>query len=384
MSEKVIVPLRQLGSRSLVIKSHLVAALGEFVGTTLFLFFAFAGTHVANSPANSITGQTASGLNGSTVSTVNTSSLLYIAFAFGMSLTATAWCMSRVSGSLYNPAVSLGLLLVGAMSPIRAAILTFMQFLGGLAAAGLVSCMTPGQLNVRTTLAEGMSITRGLFLEAACTALLMLVILLVAAEKHSSNFIAPLPIGLALFVAELASVSFTGGSLNPARSLGPDVVSLTFNGYAWIYFLGPFLGAAVAAGFYRLLKWLELKTTPEPIGSLGKEKETAQLEGEGAQGAEAGTKNKKKAHKVEATGLGGGLISGPENEQGGMVAGGELMNDTREVKARLSRIEDLLSSLTPVRTNYSSDSAKQGFSPGTVGETKPTAEYFDHVSYNRV
>ena len=66
MSEKVIVPLRQLGSRSLVIKSHLVAALGEvsatlfrprdgntdpspllsgqFVGTTLFLFFAFAGT----------------------------------------------------------------------------------------------------------------------------------------------------------------------------------------------------------------------------------------------------------------------------------------------------------------------------------------------------
>lgn len=61
------------------------------------------------------------------------------------------------------------------MSPIRAAILTFMQFLGGLAAAGLVSCMTPGQLNVRTTLAEGMSITRGLFLEAACTALLMLV-----------------------------------------------------------------------------------------------------------------------------------------------------------------------------------------------------------------
>ncbi|KAG0657703.1 hypothetical protein C6P46_006259 [Rhodotorula mucilaginosa] len=374
MSEKVIVPLRQLGSRSLVIKSHLVAALGEFVGTTLFLFFAFAGTHVANSPANSITGQTTSGLNGSTVSTVNTSSLLYIAFAFGMSLTATAWCMSRVSGSLYNPAVSLGLLLVGAMSPVRAAILTFMQFLGGLAAAGLVSCMTPGQLNVRTTLAEGMSITRGLFLEAACTALLMLVILLVAAEKHSSNFIAPLPIGLALFVAELAS-----GALEISLFLEiPD-------GYTWIYFLGPFLGAGVAAGFYRLLKWLELKTTPEPIGSLGKNKETAQLEGEGAEGAETGTANKKKkAHKVEATGLGGGLIGGPENEQGGMVAGGELINDTREVKARLSRIEDLLSNLTPVRTNYSSESAKQGFSPGTVGETKPTAEYFDHVSYNRV
>ncbi|GAA5868373.1 hypothetical protein JCM3774_003271 [Rhodotorula dairenensis] len=375
MSEKVIVPLRQLGSRSLVIKSHLVAALGEFVGTTLFLFFAFAGTQVANSPANSITGQTASGLNGSTVSTVNTSSLLYIAFAFGMSLTATAWCMSRVSGSLYNPAVSLGLLLVGALSPLRAAILTLMQFLGGLAAAGLVSCMTPGQLNVRTTLADGMSITRGLFLEAACTALLMLVIILVAAEKHQANWIAPLPIGLALFVAELASVSYTGGSLNPARTLGPDVVATTFNGYA-----GPFLGAAVAAGFYRLLKYLELKTQPEPIGSLGKDKDSAQPEQPGAEDA---TSKKRKAHKVEATGLGGGLISGPENEQG--VAGGELASsDAQEVKERLSRIEDLLSNLTPVRTNYSYESAKQGFSPGSAGEAKPTAEYFDHVSYNRV
>ncbi|GAA5975960.1 hypothetical protein JCM10908_005339 [Rhodotorula pacifica] len=380
MSEKVIVPLRQLGSRGLVIKSHLVAALGEFVGTTLFLFFAFAGTQAANSPANSITGNTTTGWNGSTVSTVNTSSLLYIAFAFGMSLTATAWCMSRVSGSLYNPAVSLGLLLVGAMSPLRAAILTLMQFLGGLAAAGLVSCMTPGQLNVRTTLAEGMSITRGLFLEAACTALLMLVILLVAAEKHVGNFIAPLPIGLALFVAELGSVSLTGGSLNPARTLGPDVIATTFNGYVWIYFLGPFLGAAVAAGFYRLLKYMEKVTTPEPIGSLGKDKETAVPGQEGTEGAEGtDAKKKRRAHKVEATGLGGGLISGPESEQG--IGSGDLKADTRELKDRLTRIEDLLTGLTPVRTNDSYETAKHTFSPG---EPKPSTEYFDHVSYNRV
>lgn len=169
---------------------------------------------------------------------------------------------------------------------------------------------------------------------------------------------------------------------------------------------GPFLGAAVAAGFYRLLKvgrgcnpatrprcrpvrlasadtrlhqYLELKTQPEPIGSLGKDKEPAQLD----QGStEDATRKKKRAHKVEATGIGGGLLSGPEDEQG--VAGGEPRSDTREVKERLSRIEDLLSNLTPVRTNYSMESAKQGFSPGSAGETKPTAEYFDHVSYNRV
>ncbi|POY72677.1 hypothetical protein BMF94_4506 [Rhodotorula taiwanensis] len=372
MSSKIVEPLRMIGSRSLVIKAHLVAALGEFVGTTLFLFFALAGTHVANLPANSITGQITGGLNGSSAATANTSSLLYIAFAFGMSLTVTAWCMSRVSGSLYNPAVSLGMVLVGAMSPLRAAILTLMQFLGGLSAAGLVSCMTPGQANVRTTLAPGMSTARGLFLEAACTALLMLVILLVAAEKHIGNFIAPLPIGLALFVAELASVSFTGGSLNPARSLGPNVIALSFNGYDWIYFLGPALGAAVAAGFYRLLKYLEFVTTPEPLTNLGEKKPGAPEQLPGAEG-DAPAKREKKAHKVERTGLGGGLLTGPEDEQG--AVGGLSAADAREMKERLVRIERMLmASGVPL---------KQTISPG-MSDGQAPSDYYDQLSYHRV
>lgn len=49
-------------------------------------------------------------------------------------------------------------------------------------------------------------------------------------------------------------VYFTGGSLNPARSLGPAVVNHTFPGYFWIYWLGPILGSVLACGFYRLLR----------------------------------------------------------------------------------------------------------------------------------
>ena len=60
---------------------------------------------------------------------------------------------------------------------------------------------------------------------------LMLAILLLAAEKHKATFIAPIGIGLALFVAELLGVYYTGGSLNPARSFGPDVVLGQFEGY---------------------------------------------------------------------------------------------------------------------------------------------------------
>lgn len=63
--------------------------------------------------------------------------------------------------------------------------------------------------------------------------------------------------GLALFIAELAGVYYTGGSLNPARSFAPSVVNRKFYGYHWIYWLGPLLGAMLAVAFYKLLKKLE-------------------------------------------------------------------------------------------------------------------------------
>jgi hypothetical protein len=55
-------------------------------------------------------------------------------------------------------------------------------------------------------------------------------------------------------------VYFTGGSLNPARSFGPDVVNHTFDGYHWLYWLGPALGSLLAVVFYRLIKVLEYET----------------------------------------------------------------------------------------------------------------------------
>lgn len=63
-------------------------------------------------------------------------------------------------------------------------------------------------------------------------------------------------IGIALFVAELAGVFYTGGSLNPARSFGPAVAAASFPGYHWIYWVGPSLGALLASAFYGLVKVL--------------------------------------------------------------------------------------------------------------------------------
>lgn len=79
---------------------------------------------------------------------------------------------------------------------------------------------------------------------------------MLAAEKSKDTFIAPIGIGLALFVSEIAGVYYTGGSLNPARSFGPCVAGRNFQHYHWIYWIGPILGALISGGYYHFVKFM--------------------------------------------------------------------------------------------------------------------------------
>ncbi|KAG9252415.1 aquaporin-like protein [Emericellopsis atlantica] len=211
------------------VKNHFVASLGEVVGTTMFLFFAFAGTQVANIGSNSDGENTTTG----EATGFNVATLLYISLSFGFSLMVNVWIFFRISGGLFNPAVTLGMILVRAISIAR------------------------GSFNVRTTLGGGASLVQGVFIEAILTAELVFTIFMLAKEKHKATFIAPVGIGLALFISELVGVQFTGGSLNPARSFGPCVVTGQFDPEHWIYWVGPFVGSILAVLFYRFIKTLE-------------------------------------------------------------------------------------------------------------------------------
>lgn len=77
-------------SHSKTVRGHIVAMSGEFVGTTMFLFFAFGGTQIANTIDPNIP---------------NLGQLTYISLSFGFSLAVTAWVFYRISGGLFNPAV---------------------------------------------------------------------------------------------------------------------------------------------------------------------------------------------------------------------------------------------------------------------------------------
>lgn len=193
-------------------RAHFVAMCGEFAGTFLFLFFAFSGTQVANT-------QTQPPKSTKIALVSDPAQLLYISLCFGFSLAVNAWVFFRISGGLFNPAVTLGLCVVGAMPYIRGILITISQIIGGIAAAGIVAVLFPGPLNVQTSLGGGTSIVQGLFIEMFLTTQLVFTIFMLAAEKHKATFIAPIGIGLSLFIAELTGMLFYAPTFGVVRLL---------------------------------------------------------------------------------------------------------------------------------------------------------------------
>ncbi|KAI5357785.1 putative major intrinsic protein [Septoria linicola] len=242
-------------------KGHIVAIIGEFVGTFFFLFLAFTGAQTANVSSNPNTGDTVI----TEAPQKTPQQLLYTALAFGFSLAVNAWVFFRISGGLFNPAVTLGMALIKAITLTRAALLFIAQMLGAIVAAFVVQALFTGDLNVATTLSDTTTLAQGVIIEMLLTSVLVFTIFMLAAEKHSGNFIAPVGIGLALFSAELTGVFWTGGSLNPARSFAPSVATSAvgtagFDSEQWVYWVGPAAGAGLAVLLYKLIKLLEYET----------------------------------------------------------------------------------------------------------------------------
>lgn len=150
--------VRMLNMLPKTMKGHLVAFAGEFVGTYLFLLFGMgAASAVNNAPE--------AGENSFNNLAADSSKLLFISLAFGFSLAVNAWVFFRISGGLFNPAVTFGMVLIGAVKPIRGVIIFVAQMAGALSASGILTLLLPKHLNARTELGGGTSITQGLFIE---------------------------------------------------------------------------------------------------------------------------------------------------------------------------------------------------------------------------
>lgn len=111
---------------------------------------------------------------------------------------------------MFNPAVAFAMFATGGIGVVRLVLVIMSQLVGSIAASGLVCGLLPGGpsgpgggIAATTTLSDSISLTRAVFLECFLTANLVLVIFMLAIEKHHATAVAPIGIGLALFTAEM-------------------------------------------------------------------------------------------------------------------------------------------------------------------------------------
>ena len=180
---------------------------------------------------------------------ITQANLVGVALAHGLVIVAFAYAYGHISGTHINPAVTLGLLIAGEIEFVTAIGYWIVQFLGGILGAVVLNAVlpNPGDLGV-TILAEGVTPVQGVVVEIVLTFFLVNTIFNTAVSGKAGNF-AGLAIGLTLVLAILMGGPLTRASLNPARTLGPAIVS---GNYAdlWLYFVGPCVGAILAALLY--------------------------------------------------------------------------------------------------------------------------------------
>jgi len=94
---------------------------------------------------------------------------MHISLSFGLGLLVTAWVFYRVTGALFNPAITFALWLIGGLTAFRATLLVAAQIMGGIAASALIAGLTPfgGIEALRNTLGVGTNIAQGLFIEVS-------------------------------------------------------------------------------------------------------------------------------------------------------------------------------------------------------------------------
>jgi len=166
-----------------------------------------------------------------------------IALTFGLVVLAMIYTVGDISGAHLNPAVSLGFF-AARRFPLRRAIPYIASQCGGaLAASGALRFLFPQNEMLGTAVPAGSAI-QSFVLELILTATLMFVILGVSTGAAEKGITAGIVVGAVIGLEAMFAGPICGASMNPARSLGPAVISGHFQ-HVWIYLLAPVTGAYI-------------------------------------------------------------------------------------------------------------------------------------------
>jgi aquaporin Z len=192
--------------------------------------------------------------------------ILGIAFAFGLSVVAMAYAIGHISGCHINPAISIGMVVVGRMQAKEAGVYIIAQILGAIAGAGLLFLIASGkdgysvaanglgQDGYAAASPGGYNLLSGFVAETVFTFIFLLVIFGSTSTKNIHGGFAGLAIGLSLVLIHIVGIPVTGVSVNPARSIGPALlVGGTAISQLWLFILAPILGSVLSAVVWRYL-----------------------------------------------------------------------------------------------------------------------------------
>ena len=177
---------------------------------------------------------------------------LAVALGFGIALVAVVAAIGHVSGGHVNPAVTIGQAAIGQFPWRSVPGYIGAQLAGAILAAFAIwlcfgdAARDDANLGA-TALADGVNVGQGLLTEALITFVLVFVVGLVASDPRvPSAQIASIAVGFALAAGVFIGGPLTGGGVNPARALGPMIVSGQLDDF-WLYVIGPVIGGLLGA-----------------------------------------------------------------------------------------------------------------------------------------
>jgi len=180
-----------------------------------------------------------------------------VAFAHGLVIGVMVCAVGHISGGHFNPAVTFGFWITKRIPSMDAVAYWIGQFAAAILAALLLKAALPDEGTLgRTVPAASVGDGQALLIEFILTFFLGWVIFAVAVdERGTMGVVAGLPIGFVITFDVLMGGPLTGASMNPARTLGPDLVTGHFESI-WVYLIACPAGSAAAMGLY---DWLVLR-----------------------------------------------------------------------------------------------------------------------------
>jgi aquaporin NIP len=175
-----------------------------------------------------------------------------VAISFGLVIMAMIYAVGHISGAHFNPAVSFGFALSRHFPWPRLLGYWSAQLLGAVAAAAILRGSLGDVAHTGATLPSG-SQGQSFLWELVLTFFLMFVIMAVATDTRAVGEAAAIAVGGTVGLDAMFGGPISGASMNPARSLGPALVSGEMHAL-WLYIVAPLAGAAIGALVYQLVR----------------------------------------------------------------------------------------------------------------------------------